>query len=143
LQKLIYENNQIYLDLVLFNPNGRVTPDISALGDVNFEVIVNGHSSQEGGTSAAVPTVAAFATLLNQGRLKQGKTPLGFLNPLLYHIATVNPEAYYDVGVGSNAITCQGCPGLTGFISNPGFDPVSGLGTPDFVAFEKIIQQLP
>lgn len=49
-----------------------------------FQVIVGGEVESVGGTSASSPTFAAIVTLLNDARIASGKSPLGFLNPLLY-----------------------------------------------------------
>ena len=51
-----------------FFQQGRATPDVSALGDVEFEVIVGGAPTLVGGTSASAPTFGAIITFLNQVR---------------------------------------------------------------------------
>ena len=48
---------------------------------------------------------------------------MGFINPFLYS----NPAAFHDVVVGEN----KGA-GKFGFKAASGWDPASGLGTPDF-----------
>jgi len=57
---------------------------------------------------------------------------LGFLNPLLYQ----NPGVFTDIVSGTN----PGC-GTAGFDAGltPGWDPVTGLGTPDFVKLQGIV----
>jgi tripeptidyl-peptidase-1 len=65
-----------------------------------------------GGTSASAPAFAAIVALLNDVRLSNDLSPLGFLNPLLYSkgIGGLN-----DITVGHNS----GC-GTTGFnVSSP------------------------
>lgn len=47
---------------------------------------MGGEVESVGGTSASSPTFAAIVTLLNDARIASGKSPLGFLNPLLYSI---------------------------------------------------------
>jgi subtilase family serine protease len=47
------------------------------------------------GTSASTPVVAALLTLLNDYQLSQARSPLGFVNHLLYSVAKSNPEAYF------------------------------------------------
>lgn len=86
------------------------------------------------GTSASSPTLGALFTLLNQARLNAGKTPIGFVNPALY----ANPAALNDVVRGGN----QGC-GTAGFESAPGWDPVTGLGTPNFPKLLQVFMALP
>ena len=58
---------------------------------------------------------------------------MGFLNPWLYS----HPEAFYDVTVGTNAIDQFSFPTRYGFTAAPGWDAVSGLGTP---YFDKLLQ---
>lgn len=77
-----------------------------------------------GGTSAASPIFAAIVGLLNDVRISQGKPTLGFLNPWLYQTGR---QGLNDVTLGSNA----GC-GTDSFPATTGWDPATGLGTPDF-----------
>jgi tripeptidyl-peptidase-1 len=81
-------------------------PDVSAQGD-NYRIFVGGQSMLVGGTSAATPTFSAIVALLNDVQLRQGKKPLGFLNPLLYSLPGGNLN---DITEGQSA----GC-GTTGF----------------------------
>ncbi|KAJ6560453.1 tripeptidyl peptidase A [Mycena capillaripes] len=76
------------------------------------------------GTSAATPTFAGLVALLNDARLAARRPALGFLNPLLYKRGA---HALNDVVAGGN----PGC-GTPGFNATEGWDPVTGLGTPDF-----------
>jgi tripeptidyl-peptidase-1 len=46
------------------------------------------------GTSASTPTFSAIAALLNDNRLNNGKKPLGFLNPILYQMASKQPNTF-------------------------------------------------
>merc|ERR1712151_1201771 len=105
--------------------------DVATLGD-GFQVIVDGKVLSVGGTSASAPTFAGFVSLLNEARLKAGKPAMGYLNPFLYQ----NPGAFRDVTVGTNAISRQGTPFQYGFPCAPGWDPATGLGTPNF---EKLL----
>ncbi len=89
-----------------------------------------------GGTSAASPAVAGLFTLLNDYALVKTGKPLGFLNPLLYQLAATTPAAFTDVVSGDNKCTESGC-GLActkGFLAYQGWDPVTGLGTPNYKA---------
>ena len=76
------------------------------------------------GTSCSSPTFASVIALLNDRLIAAGKPPLGFLNPFLY---STGASAFNDVTSGSN----PGC-GTDGFPAVAGWDPVTGLGTPDF-----------
>jgi len=107
----------------LFNPHGRGFPDVAAQSD-RFRIWRRGRPSLIGGTSASSPAFTGFVALLNDARLQKGLPPLGFLNPLLYSKAA---HAFNDITVGHNS----GC-GTTGFNVTKGWDPVTGLGTPDF-----------
>ncbi len=105
------------------------------------------------------PIFAGMVALLNEIRLNQGKPPLGFLNPLLYHIATNYPHSFHSSSDGGGKTTnrCgQGancCPNgypSSSSSSPPSFsgsptarwDPLSGLGSPNFAVLKDIIQQL-
>ncbi|KAF8214031.1 subtilisin-like protein [Mycena galopus ATCC 62051] len=107
----------------LFNRLGRGIPDVSAQAR-KFQIYWQGQRISIGGTSAATPTFAGLVALLNDARLAAGRPALGFLNPLLYKRGE---HAFNDVVAGSN----PGC-GTSGFNATTGWDPVTGLGTPDF-----------
>ncbi|KAK1225614.1 hypothetical protein PQX77_011441 [Marasmius sp. AFHP31] len=113
----------------LFNATGRAYPDLAAQG-TGFQVIIGGRTSSVGGTSASSPTVAGIVALLNDVRLAAGKSSLGFLNPLIYQ----NAAAFNDITSGSN----PGC-GTNGFTAGSGWDPVTGLGTPDFAKLRLVV----
>ncbi|TFY54701.1 hypothetical protein EVG20_g9602 [Dentipellis fragilis] len=53
---------------------------------------------QINGTSAATPVLASIAALLNDELVAAGKSPIGFMNPLIY----ANKEAFNDITSGSN-----------------------------------------
>lgn len=100
----------------------RGYPDIAANG-VGYITAIDAKFGLVYGTSASTPTVASVFVLINQARLDAGKSPIGFVNPVLY----ANPQALNDVISGSN----PGC-GTQGFSANAGWDPITGLGTPNF-----------
>lgn len=89
-------------------------------------------------------------TLINQARLNAGKSTIGFVNPTLYaNPSVLKLVALYavsvsmlihirDVTIGGN----QGC-GTAGFSSAPGWDPVTGLGTPMFAKMQSLFMSLP
>ena len=110
-----------------YNASGRGFPDVAAQG-VDFEVVVDGRTEAVSGTSCASPTFASVVALLNDRLLAAGKSPLGFLNPFLY---STGSAALNDVTSGSNS----GC-FSSGFSAKAGWDPVTGLGTPNF---EKLL----
>ncbi|KAH8985664.1 subtilisin-like protein [Lactarius akahatsu] len=114
----------------LYNASGRGTPDIAAQS-INLAIFLNGQEKMASGTSIATPVVAGIISLLNGWLISVGQDPLGFLNPWLYGrgLAALN-----DITEGSN----PGC-GTDGFSAVAGWDPVTGLGTPNF---RKMLGQL-
>ncbi|KAK7001748.1 family S53 protease [Favolaschia claudopus] len=106
----------------LFNASGRGYPDISAQGE-NVQIFSGGRSGGVDGTSCSSPIFASVIGLINDRLVAAGNSPLGFLNPWLY----ANPSMLNDVTTGSN----PGC-GAKGFTARAGWDPVTGLGTPNF-----------
>lgn len=100
----------------------RGLPDISANG-ANYVVAVDGQFALVYGTSASSPTLGSILTLINEERLNAGKSSIGFINPVIYS----HPNILNDITEGNN----PGC-GTDGFSAVPGWDPVTGLGTPNF-----------
>ncbi|KAH9051099.1 peptidase S8/S53 domain-containing protein [Lactarius vividus] len=107
----------------LYNPLGRGIPDIAAQA-ITIPFFYKGEEAIARGTSCSTPIVAGIISLLNDYRLSQGKRPLGFLNPWLYDGGL---KGLNDIVSGSN----PGCH-TDGFSAIAGWDPVTGLGTPDF-----------
>lgn len=89
--------------------------------------------------SASAPTFAGIVSQLNAVRLEQGKSRMGFLNPWLY---TLGQPGLTDIVDGAS----RGCYGLnaTGALTyatldaTPGWDPVTGLGTPQFQSLAQL-----
>jgi len=109
-----------------YNTSGtsRAYPDISANG-ANYVVASDGAFGLVYGTSAAAPVVGSMLTMINDARLALGKKPIGFINPTIYSPAFKG--AFNDITTGTN----PGC-GTKGFSAAKGYDPVTGLGTPNF-----------
>ena len=105
-----------------FNRRGRPHPDAAAQG-VGYQIVSGGSGYSADGTSASTPAFASVVALLNDRLIAAGKSPLGFLNPFLY---SKGVSALNDVTLGTN----PGC-NTIGFPAK-GWDPVTGLGTPDF-----------
>lgn len=72
--------------------------------------------------------------MINERRLQQDKGPIGFVNTALY----ANPGVMTDIKLGNN----PGC-GTKGFSAVPGWDPLTGLGTPNFAQMQKLFLSLP
>ncbi|KAK2039243.1 aorsin [Colletotrichum somersetense] len=111
----------------------RGYPDISANG-ANYVTAVDGKFTLSFGTSASAPVVGSIINLLNEKRIAAGKQPVGFINPTLY----AHPEILNDVTNGNN----PGC-GTQGFSAVSGWDPLTGLGTPNYPEMEKLFLSLP
>jgi subtilase family serine protease len=82
-----------------------------------------------GGTSSGSPQWAGLVAIANQ--INNG--PLGYLNPALYKIGS-NASRYaadfYDVTVGpTNQNPLH--PTIPGYAASTGWDPITGLGTPN------------
>jgi subtilase family serine protease len=82
----------------------------------------------EGGTSAAAPFWAGLVALADQ----DAGHPLGFVNPAIYRIARgpAYHKAFHDVTTGNNTVVVDGDT-ITGYQAGPGWDPVTGWGTPN------------
>ncbi|CAG7984991.1 unnamed protein product [Penicillium olsonii] len=116
-----------------------------------YEVINLGKKSASGGTSAAAPTFAGIVALLNDARLRAGKPVLGFLNPFLY---SQGQKALNDIvdghSYGCGGINPQTNQAVNGSLIIPGaywnategWDPVTGLGTPNFQKLKDLVLAL-
>jgi kumamolisin len=106
------------------NTGMRMTPDVAAVADpfTGVKIVLNDQVVVGGGTSQSAPIWAALTAVMNQYLLENDGSLIGDINPLLYRIAEGAPRpAYRDVTLGGNAVDNAG----------PGYDLVTGLGTPD------------
>ncbi|KAF3927832.1 Aorsin [Dactylellina cionopaga] len=117
-----------------FTATGRAYPDISAQA-YGYLVVANGEVHAIHGTSGSAPVFASMMTLINNERLHAGKSSVGFVNPTLYAYQNV----LNDVTTGGN----EGCGFDPAFRAARGWDPVTGLGTPDFEKMRKLFLSLP
>ncbi|KAH9051103.1 peptidase S8/S53 domain-containing protein [Lactarius vividus] len=117
----------------LYNPLGRGIPDIAAQA-ITIPFFYKGEEMLAEGTSCSTPIVAGIICLLNDYRISQGKGRLGFLNPWLYGGGL---NGFNDIVSGSN----PGC-NTNGFSAIVGWDPVTGLGTPDFLRLMILMDTL-
>jgi tripeptidyl-peptidase-1 len=108
----------------IYNRIGRGYPDVAAVGD-NVAIWTSGAPTLIGGTSAAAPLFGAMLTRINEELIEAGKPTVGFVNPILY----AHPEVFNDITIGNNS----GC-GTPGFYAVKGWDPVTGMGTPNYPA---------
>ncbi|KAJ5666609.1 hypothetical protein N7462_011018 [Penicillium macrosclerotiorum] len=121
-------NNSFGANGGIYNRIGRGYPDVAAVGD-NVVIFNNLAPTSIGGTSASAPVFAAILTRINEERLAAKKPLVGFVNPVLY----AHPEAFFDITKGNNS----GC-GTSGFFAAEGWDPVTGMGTPNYPALLKV-----
>ncbi len=99
---------------------GRGVPDVAGDADpaTGFSVVVDGDSTVIGGTSAVAPLWAGLVALLNQSLGK----PVGYLNLALYTQSVA--QTFHDITSGNN----------DGYTAGPGWDPCTGLGSPNGTA---------
>lgn len=89
-------------------------------------IIENGEKLSVDGTSASTPVTAGIIALINDARLNNNQSPLGFINPSLYAMAASN---FNDVTFGNNTGTeANGIGGKDycftyGYGASAGWDP--------------------
>lgn len=111
-----------YQDGLSPQPAMRGVPDLSAVGAVDTEafLVYDGQYYMVAGTSLSAPVVAGLLT-----RVAQAKgSPLGDIHALLYQRGS---SLCRDITVGNNQ-----CYATPGFETQPGWDPVTGWGSPNF-----------
>lgn len=129
----------------LFNPKGRAFPDVTAQGQ-NYAIYEKGSLTSVDGTSASAPTFAGIIALLNDARFKIDQPPMGFLNPWLYSAGRGGLKDIVDGGsTGCDGKSRFGGPKNGGPVvpyaswnATKGWDPVSGLGSPNFAAMRVL-----
>ena len=108
---------------------GRGVPDVSGDADpqTGYRIHVDGQDVVFGGTSAVAPLWAGLIALINQQRGK----PAGYINPTLYqnYAQFTQANALRDITSGNNG----------SYSARTGWDPCTGLGTPDG---EKLLESL-
>jgi kumamolisin len=120
---------------------GRGVPDVAADADPATGAVVYftdpanpGLGTQHsiyGGTSLAAPLWAGMTAVANQYASAQGLQPIGWALPAIYRAAGADDASgsYHDVMSGSNGAYSAG----------PGWDAVTGLGSPDWFAWVRAI----
>jgi kumamolisin len=107
---------------------GRGVPDVAAKANMfgGYLGILGGLEIPNGGTSASTPLWASLIAILNQAL----GTRLGFVNPLLYRDEI--KDALHDIVRGNNGK----------YHASKGWDPCTGLGTPDTAEIIVKLRQL-
>jgi subtilase family serine protease len=102
----------------------RNVPDVAAEANTDNYYCANGSCGTGlGGTSLAAPTWAGFMALVNQNRVANGESTVGFLNPTIYDFGIGgNYQSYFhDITSGNNGI----------YYAETGYDLVTGWGSPN------------
>jgi kumamolisin len=125
------------------NPHGivgRCIPDLAANADWSaspYLLVIGSKSRPNGGTSAAGPLVASLLTPINAARPAGDR--VGYVTPMLYPAARANGGTVGAVGctdvISGNNTTDR----IGGYSAGPGYDAVSGWGTPNGVALARAI----
>src|ERR1700759_2840125 len=97
-------------------PPTRGVPDVSLDADPEsgYDVVVSGSVEGIGGTSASAPSWQGI-----WARVNGANAGLGFAGPILY--SSGESSAFNDITLGANGA----------YTAGPGYDLVTGLGTPD------------
>src|SRR5438445_6584134 len=104
--------------------NMRLSPEFSGNADPQsaYVVIMNGSTTNVGGTSAVAPLYTGLLALVNQSL---GRA-VGFLHPVLY----AHTSMFFDVVSGNNGY----------YVSSVGYDNCSGLGVINGQALLSVLQ---
>ena len=111
----------------------RGVPDVAALAEPGMASVLaldgRAHTYPGGGTSESAPLWAGIAALADQNAHRQ----LGFLNVGLYRIghSKLYHRAFHDITQGNNTVTLLSGRDLNGYRARPGWDPVTGWGSPN------------
>ena len=121
----------------------RNGPDVSANADFTFYTCDDQGSDPNysgecganvyGGTSFAAPMWAAYVALVNQQRVANSKSAIGFLNPYLYAIGTGSnyKSDFHDITSGKSG----------SYSAVTGYDLVTGWGTPNSGLFSALVNE--
>lgn len=120
-----------------YNLGGRGVPDVamSAYPESGYFVYFNGSWDEAGGTSFGAPIWAGILSLENQLRAMHGEGNIGLANLELYAIANSSyyEQAFYQITEGYNGY----------YYASPGYNLVTGLGTPDAYNLIKLMAKIP
>ncbi|MBI2742201.1 MAG: hypothetical protein HYX38_37380 [Rhodospirillales bacterium] len=141
---------------------GRGVPDVSANAGGNLQYLVpNGDLTENTGqigTSSAAPFWAALTVQFNAIFADQDLPQLGYMNDLLYIASAIAPAAFNDVTLGGNmssfsmggsynTLASDGTyvnvtPTGYGYYAGPGYDLVSGLGSPNGLLLARALTSI-
>jgi kumamolisin len=103
----------------------RNGPDISANANFTFYTCADQKAclaNEYGGTSFAAPMWAGFIALVNEQRVAEGKSLMGFLNPTIYaeNVTSNYAKGFHDITSGTSG----------SYSAVVGYDLVTGWGSP-------------
>ncbi|MGH3190987.1 MAG: S53 family peptidase [Streptosporangiaceae bacterium] len=124
----------------------RGVPDVAADADQQggSPVVLTGGGktwiTSAGGTSGSAPLWAGLIALADQ----DAHHDLGSVNPAIYRIARSSSyhQAFHDITTGSNIQTMPYPGGTAGWQAAPGWDPVTGWGSPDAQVLVPLLARL-
>ena len=104
----------------------RNGPDVSANANFTFYVCADQTTctaNEYGGTSFAAPMWAAYIALVDQQRVANGKSLIGFINPAIYSfgVSTSYASDFHDITSGTSG----------SYSAVKGYDLVTGWGSPN------------
>jgi kumamolisin len=99
---------------------------VSANANFTYYVCANQTAcaaNQLGGTSFAAPLWAGYLALVNQQAAADGKSPVGFINPIIYaqNVTASYGADFHDIASGTSG----------SYSAAPGYDLVTGWGSPN------------
>jgi len=110
---------------------------------------VRHYLTESSGTSYSAPLFAGMIALINDQRLAQNKSTVGFINPVLYGLHRTAADVFRDVKEGSSKCPNPAMTGAMvgcckhGFRTGKGWDPLTGLGSVDFSRLRDELLKLP
>ena len=113
-------------------PSGaaRGAPDVAAIAAPGVEIVEGSRTAAVAGTSVATPIWAGIAAISDQA----AGSPLGLLDPSLYAVLRSSDYAsdFHEITSGNN-----------GYSAGPGWNPVTGIGSPIVSALVPSLVQGP
>lgn len=114
----------------------RNGPDVSANANFTFYVCADQTTctaNEYGGTSFAAPMWAALVALVNQQRVTNGKSTIGFINPSVYagNVTSSYGTNFHDITSGKSG----------SYSAVTGYDLVTGWGSPKPALITTLVNQ--
>lgn len=112
------------------SPATRGVPDVAIDAATGAAVFFQGSEASASGTSLGAPVWTGIAAIADQ----IAGVPLGFLDPSLYSVLSSGQYsgALHDITTGTN-----------GYAAGPGWDPVTGVGSPIAAVLLPLLAQHP